>query len=220
MAELGLRDEFLELPHQKATTVGAYFGDREYAFADFTHLPTRAKFVTLMPQWDFLNFLAAHGKRYPSFHLALHAEAVDLIEDGGRVIGVRANTPDGALEVRADLTVGCDGRPLEAGTLRADDLAAVQERREFPTRVTQRMQVFMQNKVIDVALGAGTLGSPCWPLASLAGADKALRAPLALRLMSRFAWLRRIPARLIGMGVRPEHVHTPDMRAAAGSRGA
>ena len=198
MAELGQRDELLELRHQKATTVGAYFGDREYAFADFTHLPTRAKFVTLMPQWDFLNFLAAHGKRYPSFHLALHAEAVDLIEDGGRVIGVRANTPDGALEVRADLTVGCDGRPLGAGTLRADDLAAAQERREFPTRVTQRMQVFMQNKVIDVALGA----------------DKVLRAPLALRLLSRFAWLRRIPARFIGMGVRPEHVHTPDVRAA------
>jgi hypothetical protein len=76
---------------------------------------------------------------------------------------------------------------------------AVQERREFPTRITQRMQVFLQNKVIDVALGA----------------DKALQAPLPLRLMSRFALLRRFPARLVGMGVRPEHVHTPDISAVA-----
>src|SRR5712692_823957 len=359
MGELGLRDEFLRLPHQKAPTISAFLGNREYAFADFTHLPTRCKFIALMPQWDFLNFLAARGKSYPSFQVRMRAEAVDLIEEGGRVAGVRVDTPDGAIDVRAHLTVGCDGRhstvraragltgedlgapmdvlwfrlpkkasdagetmgrftagrivilidrgdywqcaflirkgaieetkraglpafrqsvaqimpvfadrvddlkdwdqiklltvavdrlerwhrpgllcigdaahamspiggvgvnlavqdavaaanilwrPLAAGTLRADDLGCVQERREIPTRLTQRMQVFMQNKVIDRALGAG----------------KALQAPLPLRLMSRFALLRRIPARLIGMGVRPEHAHTPDVRAAAasGSQGA
>src|SRR3979411_1018334 len=109
MAELGLLDEFLKLPHQKATAMGAYFGDREYAVADFTHLPTRAKFIALMPQWDFLNFLAEHGKSYPSFHLRMRTEAVDLIEDGGRVAGVRADTPDGPIEIKADVTVGCDG---------------------------------------------------------------------------------------------------------------
>jgi 2-polyprenyl-6-methoxyphenol hydroxylase-like FAD-dependent oxidoreductase len=352
MSELGLFDEFLKLPHQKATTIGAWFGDREYSVADFTHLPTRAKFIALMPQWDFLNFLADRGKAYPSFHLRTRAEATELIEDGGRVVGVRANTPNGPIEIKADLTVGCDGRhstvrtraglkvedlgapmdvlwfrlakkasdpgetmgrftagrivilidrgdywqcaflirkgaiedtkraglpafqqsvaqimpvfadrvddlkdwdqiklltvavdrlehwhrpgllcigdaahamspiggvgvnlavqdavaaanilwrPLKEGKLREDDLDAVQERREFPTRVTQRMQVFMQNKVIDVALGA----------------DKALQAPLPLRLLSRFALLRRLPARLVGMGVRPEHVHTPDISAVA-----
>jgi 2-polyprenyl-6-methoxyphenol hydroxylase-like FAD-dependent oxidoreductase len=352
MSELGLLDDFLKLPHAKAATIGAWFGDREYAFADFTHLPTRAKFIALMPQWDFLNFIADRAKAYPSFHLRTRAEAVDLIEESGRVAGVRADTPDGPIEIKADLTVGCDGRhstvraraglkvedlgapmdvlwfrlpkkasdpsessgrftagrivilidrgdywqcaflirkgafedtkraglpafrqsvahimpmfadrvdeladwsqiklltvavdrlehwhrpgllcigdaahamspvggvgvnlavqdavaaanilwrPLKDGTLREDDLDAVQDRREFPTRVTQRMQVFVQNKVIDVTLGA----------------DKALLAPLALRLMSRFALLRRIPARLVGMGVRPEHVHTPDARAAA-----
>jgi 2-polyprenyl-6-methoxyphenol hydroxylase-like FAD-dependent oxidoreductase len=352
MSELGLLDDFLKLPHAKAATIGAWFGDREYAFADFTHLPTRAKFIALMPQWDFLNFIADRAKAYPSFHLRTRAEAVDLIEESGRVAGVRADTPDGPIEIKADLTVGCDGRhstvraraglkvedlgapmdvlwfrlskkssdpsessgrftagrivilidrgdywqcaflirkgafedtkraglpafrqsvahimpmfadrvdeladwsqiklltvavdrlehwhrpgllcigdaahamspvggvgvnlavqdavaaanilwrPLKDGTLRDDDLDAVQDRREFPTRVTQRMQVFVQNKVIDVTLGA----------------DKALLAPLALRLMSRFALLRRIPARLVGMGVRPEHVHTPDARAAA-----
>jgi 2-polyprenyl-6-methoxyphenol hydroxylase-like FAD-dependent oxidoreductase len=352
MSELGLLDEFLKLPHAKATTVGAWFGDREYAFADFTHLPTRAKFIALMPQWDFLNFMADRAKAYPSFHLRMRAAAVDLIEESGRVAGVRADTPDGPIEIKADLTVGCDGRhstvraragfkvedlgapmdvlwfrlpkkandasetmgrftagrivilidrgdywqcaflirkgafeetkraglaafrqsvahimpafadrvdqladwdhiklltvavdrldqwhrpgllcigdaahamspiggvgvnlavqdavaaanilwrPLKEGTLREDDLDAVQDRREFPTRVTQRMQVFVQNKVIDVALGA----------------DQALQAPLPLRLMSRFELLRRIPARLVGIGVRPEHVHTPDVRAAA-----
>jgi len=357
MNELGLFEQFLALPHQKALTIGAFFGDKEYAFADFTHLPTRAKYVALMPQWDFLNFIAEQGRKYPAFHLRMQANATDLIEEGGRVAGVRAQTADGLLEVRADLTVGSDGRhstvreragltghdlgapmdvlwfrmpkkpndpaetmgrftagrivilidrgdywqcaflirkgafdetrraglpafrqsvahimpvfadrvdelkdwdqiklltvvvdrlerwhrpgllcigdaahamspiggvgvnlavqdavaaanilwqPLKQGTLREDDLDHVQERRELPTRVTQRMQVFIQNKVIDVALGA----------------DTAIEAPLPLRLMSRFAWLRRIPARLVGMGVRPEHVHTPDVRAAAAAAGA
>ncbi|HEY7662248.1 MAG TPA: FAD-dependent oxidoreductase [Xanthobacteraceae bacterium] len=352
MAELGLLDEFLKLPHHKETAVGAFFGDREYNFADFTHLPTRCKFIAFMPQWDFLDFLADHGKRYSSFHLRMRAEATELIEEGGRVRGVRASTPDGALEVRADLVVGCDGRhstvreraglrgedlgapmdvvwlrlpkrandpdesmgrfepgriavlidrgdywqcaflihkgvfeetkraglsafrrriaeavpwfadrvdelkdwdqvklltvavdrlerwhrpglicigdaahamspiggvgvnlavqdavaaanilwqPLKDGTLKEQDLERVQKRREFPTRVTQSIQVFLQDKVIGRALGAG----------------QAFDAPLALRLISRFALLRRIPARLIALGVRPEHVHTPDIRAAA-----
>ena len=358
MAELGLLDELLALPHQKAFTLGAFFGEQEYALADFRHLPTRAKFVALMPQWDFLNFLAAQGKRYPSFRVCMQAEVQDLIEDGGRIAGVRADTPDGPLEVRAALTVGCDGRhstvraraglagedlgapmdvlwfrlpkkasdpgetmvrfwitsgrivglidrgdfwqcafvirkgaieetkraglpafrqsvarimpafadrvddlkdwdeiklltvavdrlerwhrsgllcigdaahamspiggfgvnlavqdavaaanilwrPLAQGTPSEDDLNQVQERRMFPTRITQRLQVLVQSKLIDRALGALS----------------ALRAPLPLRLMSRFALLRRIPARLIGMGVRPEHVHTPDAHAAvAGSQ--
>ena len=92
MGELGLLDEFLKLPHQKAPTISAYFGGHEYAFADFTYLPTRCKFVALMPQWDFLNFLADHGKSYPSFHLRMRAEAIDLIEEDGRVAGVRADT--------------------------------------------------------------------------------------------------------------------------------
>jgi 2-polyprenyl-6-methoxyphenol hydroxylase-like FAD-dependent oxidoreductase len=350
MSELGLLDAFLKLPHQKQVNIGAVFDGHEYAFADFSHLPTRCKFIALMPQWDFLDFLAQQGKRYPSFQVRMRAEAVDLIEEGGRVTGVRANTPDGPLEVRADLTVGCDGRhstvreraglrvedigapmdvlwfrlskkpndpgesmgrfeagrmvvlldrgdywqcaflipkgafddvkraelsafrqivaklvppfadrvdelkdwnqvklltvavdrlerwhrpgllcigdaahamspiggvgvnlavqdavaaanllwqPLRSGTVTEEDLERVQKRREFPTRVTQRMQVLVQNNVIGRVLSA----------------DKTLEAPLALRLATRFALLRRIPAYIVGIGVRPEHVHTPDVRA-------
>jgi 2-polyprenyl-6-methoxyphenol hydroxylase-like FAD-dependent oxidoreductase len=358
MAELGLLDAFLKLPHQKQVNIGAVFSGHEYAFADFSHLPTRCKFIALMPQWDFLDFLAQQGKRYPTFHVRMRAEAVDLIEDGGRVTGVRADTPDGPLEVRADLTVGCDGRhstvraraglrvedigapmdvlwfrlpkkpndpgesmgrfeagrmvvlldrgdywqcaflipkgafddvkraelsafrrrvaesvpvfadrvdelkdwnqvklltvavdrlerwhrpgllcigdaahamspiggvgvnlavqdavaaanllwqPLRSGTVTEEDLERVQKRREFPTRVTQRMQVLVQNNVIGRVLSA----------------DKTLEAPLALRLAARFALLRRIPAYIVGIGVRPEHVHTPDVSAApSGARAA
>jgi len=353
MHELGLLDEFLKLPHQKATTVGATFGQQEYAFADFTHLPTRCKFIALMPQWDFLNFLAERAKVYPCFHLRMEAEATDLIEEGGRVAGMRANTPAGQIEIRADLTVGCDGRrstvreraglpvdeigapmdvlwfrlprkagdpvevmgrfetgrlvvllnrgdywqcafvirkgrfeeqrraglpafranlartapvladrvdelkdwnqiklltvavnrlerwhrrgllcigdaahamspiggvgvnlavqdavatanilwqPLRTAMLTEDDLAKVEKRRTLPTRLTQRTQVIIQNNVIERLLTA----------------DAPMQAPLPLRLASRFAWLRRIPARIIGLGFRPEHVHTPEMRAGVG----
>src|SRR5436189_384930 len=110
MGELGLLDELLELPHQKASTISAFFGSREYAFADFTHLSTRCKFIALMPQWDFLNFLAEHGTRYATFDLRMQAEVTGLIEDNGRIAGVRVTTPAGGLVIRAALVVGADGR--------------------------------------------------------------------------------------------------------------
>jgi 2-polyprenyl-6-methoxyphenol hydroxylase-like FAD-dependent oxidoreductase len=346
MHELGLLDEFLKLPHTKARTLGGDFGGMRFIFADFSHLPTQAKYIALMPQWDFLNFLADRAKAYPGFHLHMRAEATDLIEEDGRIVGVRASTPDGALEIRADLTVGCDGRhstlreragmkvddlgapmdvlwfrlprhagdstesmgrfeagrilvlidrgdywqcayvipkggideiraegldafrakvahsvpmfsdrvaelqdwdhiklltvavdrmpvwhrpgllcigdaahamspiggvgvnlavqdavaaanilwePLRRGSVSEADLARVQARREFPAKVTQAIQVFLQNNVISRALAA----------------SGALQAPLAVRLMARWPLLRRIPARLLGLGVRPEHVRAP-----------
>ena len=110
MHELGLLEQFLKLPHQRVARSAARFGDKFYRFADFSHLPTPCKFIALMPQWDFLDFIAGQGRRYPGFHLMMQAEATDLIVEGGRVAGVRATTPDGPLEVRATLTVGCDGR--------------------------------------------------------------------------------------------------------------
>jgi len=348
MHELGLLDEFLALPHQKVHRLVAQFGDTLVPVAEFSHLPTRCRFIAFMPQWDFLDFLAARAARLSGFRLRMEAEVTDLVEEAGRVVGVRVTTPRGPLEVRADLVVGADGRhsvvreraglaveelgapmdvlwfrlsrrrgdpettmgrfdigrifiminrgqywqcgyvipkgtvealhaqglpafrdsvgrlapfagdradelrswddvklltvrvdrlsrwyrpgllcigdaahamspvggvginlavqdavatanllaaPLREGRLQVDDLRRVQARREFPTRVTQRMQVFIQDRVISRVLGG----------------RQPLRPPLALRLLARVPALRRVPGRLIGMGVRPEHVRTPSV---------
>ncbi|MGC1556700.1 MAG: FAD-dependent oxidoreductase [Methylovirgula sp.] len=109
MDDLGLLEEFLALPHQEARQLSAVVGDETITIADFSHLPTRAKFIALMPQWDFLNFLASKAKLYPSFRLMMQAEVDGLIEEGV-VRGATAKTPEGPLAVRADLTVGADGR--------------------------------------------------------------------------------------------------------------
>jgi 2-polyprenyl-6-methoxyphenol hydroxylase-like FAD-dependent oxidoreductase len=108
--ELGVLDSFLERPHQEVTTLAGNLGDTLITVADFTHLPTRCKFLAFMPQWDFLNFLAEEAKRYPQFDLRMQARAEDLILQNGRVAGVRAQTPQGPLEVYADLTIAADGR--------------------------------------------------------------------------------------------------------------
>jgi 2-polyprenyl-6-methoxyphenol hydroxylase-like FAD-dependent oxidoreductase len=108
--ELGMLDEFLRLPHQELRRVKIKFDDEEIAGPDFSHLPTRCKFIALMPQWDFLDFLTTQAKRYPTFHLLMNTEAIGLIEEGGRVVGVRAKTDQGELNSYADLVVGADGR--------------------------------------------------------------------------------------------------------------
>jgi 2-polyprenyl-6-methoxyphenol hydroxylase-like FAD-dependent oxidoreductase len=110
MHELGMLDEFLRLPHQEMRRVKIKFDDEELAGPDFSHLPTRCKFIALMPQWDFLNFLTTRAKRYPSFRLLMNTEATGLIEEGGRVLGVSAKTEQGALDAFADLVVAADGR--------------------------------------------------------------------------------------------------------------
>jgi 2-polyprenyl-6-methoxyphenol hydroxylase-like FAD-dependent oxidoreductase len=347
MHELGLLTDFLARPHQEATQVTGVVGGTEVVVADFSHVPTRCHFIAFMPQWDFLNFLAERGRAYPTFRVRMQADVKDLLEDGERVVGVRAVTPEGPLEVRADLVVGADGRhstvrakaglrvddlgapmdvlwlrlprgpddprnplgyfdrgkilvlldrgdywqcgyvipkgtfeeirqrglgafraglaeiapflrdrvgalaswddvklltvvvdrlrrwyrpgllcigdsahamspvggvginlaiqdavaaanllagPLRNGSATPADLRRVQDRRTFPTRTTQRLQVIIQNRVIRRALASRKQFSLPWPL----------------RLLRRFPALRRIPARLIGIGVRPEHVQTPD----------
>jgi 2-polyprenyl-6-methoxyphenol hydroxylase-like FAD-dependent oxidoreductase len=342
--ELGLLDEFLKRPHQELRELRGWIGDEMIPVADFSHLPTHCKFIALMPQWDFLDFLVQQAKTYPNFRLRTQAEVIELIEEGGRIAGVRARTAAGALEVRADLVVGADGRhstvraqagletmdlgapmdvlwmqlsqrpgdpkesmgrfdpghvfvmidrgdywqcafvipkggieevkrrgleafrqevarvapfmrdrvseiadwdhvklltvavdrlrqwcrpgllcigdaahamspiggiginlaiqdavaagnilaePLRHGPATLDQLWAVQRRRELPTRITQRAQVLIQNRIIGRVLTTQA---------------KSFSAPLPVRLMRRWPFLRRIPARLIGMGVRPEHV--------------
>jgi len=345
MHELGLLEEFLQRPHQKLSRIEGQVGGRPIVLADFSHLPVRCGFIAFMPQWDFLDFLARHARKLPQFRLLMRAEASGLIEEAGSVVGVRGTYANGALEVRAALTVAADGRhsvlreqaglevenfgapmdvlwmrlsrraddppntlgrinagrilvtldrgdywqcayvipkgvndalrqgsieslranivavapffadrvaelrswddvklltvqvnrlrrwhrpgflcigdaahamspiggvginlaiqdavaaanllaqPLLRGAPAADDLAAVQRRRDFPTRMTQRMQLFLQRNVIGRVLASGATPGIAWPI----------------RLMQRFPLLRRIPARLIGMGFRPEHVRT------------
>jgi 2-polyprenyl-6-methoxyphenol hydroxylase-like FAD-dependent oxidoreductase len=353
MHELGWLDDFLKLPHQKAAVLTAQFGGLTAPVVDFTHLPTRCKFIALMPQWDFLNFLADRAARYPTFALKMRAEVTGLVEEAERVVGVQATTPEGPLEVRADLVVAADGRasivraraglavetlgapmdvlwfrltrkptdsdqtmfiasagrilvmidrgehwqcayviakgtldeirakglpafrdsvaalapfardrvgeiaswddvklltvavdrltrwhrpgllaigdaahamspiggvgvnlavqdavaaanllagPLREKRLRDDDLARVQRRREFPTRIIQRFQIIVQKRIVTRILGSD-------------GGE--LTPPLALRLLLRYPVLRRLPARFIGLGVRPEHVRTLELVQAA-----
>jgi 2-polyprenyl-6-methoxyphenol hydroxylase-like FAD-dependent oxidoreductase len=110
MYELGILEDFLRVPHTKLTSAGGIYGDFPFRAADFSSLPTRCKFVALMPQWDFLNFLADKAKQFPSFTLRMQHEGTDLMRDKTRVTGAMAKTPDGTAAIRADLVVGCDGR--------------------------------------------------------------------------------------------------------------
>ncbi|MFZ0151616.1 MAG: FAD-dependent oxidoreductase [Xanthobacteraceae bacterium] len=349
--ELGLLDEFLKLPHRTVDRLSLRVGNRRIRLIDLTHLPTQCKYIALMPQWDFLNFLAEHGRRYRQFDLRMRAEATDLIESGDRIVGVRVRTPDGELTIHADLVVGCDGRhstirkkaglqtddygapmdvlwfritrrdtdgadvfghiaagallvmldrgdywqcayvipkggidrvtangieafrnrvvalspfladrigelrsfddvkllsvmvnrlrqwwrpglicigdaahamspiggvginiavqdavaaanrlaaPLQAGTTSSGHLQAVQARRDFPARMTQKIQLTMQNRIIGPALQSTREPKP----------------PLLFKLFDTFPLLRRLPARLLALGIRPEHVQTPDTGAA------
>jgi 2-polyprenyl-6-methoxyphenol hydroxylase-like FAD-dependent oxidoreductase len=110
MHDLGVLEDFLKLPHQEVTLLKGKVGDVELPLADFSHLPTHAKFLALMPQWDFLDFVSGKAKRYPCFRLEMCADADGLIVEQETVTGVTAKTPNGLLTVRADLIVGADGR--------------------------------------------------------------------------------------------------------------
>ena len=108
--ELGLLDEFLKLPHQEVTRLSAIVGDFTFPTADLTHVPAHCKFIALMPQWDFLNFLASQAKKFPGFRLLMQHEAIGLVHDGSRVAGIEVRTPDGDIRISGDLVVACDGR--------------------------------------------------------------------------------------------------------------
>ena len=346
MDELGLIDGFLKLPHQRLQKMDGLFGGTPVRIADLSRLHTKYPFIAFMPQWDFLNFLREAGRRFASLEVMMSTEAIDLIRRGETIAGVRAKTPDGSIDIEADLTIACDGRhstvreraglvveeigaPMDVLWFRAgrrpdetesvfarvepgkmmitfdrgdywqcayvigkgqheavkarglqallddvvrmapilksgigdvksfDDvklltvainrmarwtrpgllcigdaahamspvggvgvnlavqdavatanlladklqhgcpseheLDAVRRRREFPVKMTQRMQVVVQNNIISGALQGG---------------NRPLKVPLIVRLLTALPWLQGIPARLLALGVRPEHVHS------------
>jgi 2-polyprenyl-6-methoxyphenol hydroxylase-like FAD-dependent oxidoreductase len=110
MYELGLLEEFLKRPHQEVRQIEAQVGGETVTIGDFTHLPTHCKFLAFMPQWEFLNFLAEQGRRFPAFALKMQTSVTDVIRENGRISGVRAKTPEGEFEIRARLTIAADGR--------------------------------------------------------------------------------------------------------------
>ena len=125
--ELGLLDAFLRLPHQKLRRMSGLFGDQRLAIGDFGGLPERYAFIAFMPQWDFLEFVAAEGRRLPALKVRMLSRVESLIEEDGRVAGVRGSGDDGPFEIRAALTVGCDGRHStvrEAAALPLEDVGA------------------------------------------------------------------------------------------------
>src|SRR5271170_794344 len=110
MHELGMLEGLLERPHQEVSELAVRIGDGVYKVGDLSHLPCRCKFIAFMPQWDFLNFLAAQGKRYPTFKLRMESAVEGLLEANGQCVGVKVRTPVGIVEIGADLIVGADGR--------------------------------------------------------------------------------------------------------------
>ncbi|HVW72804.1 MAG TPA: FAD-dependent oxidoreductase [Rhizomicrobium sp.] len=127
MHELGLLEEFLKLPHSRIKTANLDLGDTHFTVGDFSRLPTTCKFIALMPQWDFLDFLAQEAKKLPNFHLLMETEAKDLTAQGERICGVLASGPGGNVQIRAGLTIAADGRHSilrEKSGLKVQDLGA------------------------------------------------------------------------------------------------
>ncbi|MDB5632870.1 MAG: monooxygenase, FAD-binding protein [Tardiphaga sp.] len=347
MDELGLIDDFLKIPHDRIQKMEGYFGDTKLRIADISRTNAKYPFIAFMPQWDFLNFLRDKAQRYPHLKVMMNAEATGLMWSGDAVVGVQAVTREGPVDIRADLTVACDGRhsivrpaarlevedigapmdvlwfrvpkgtetdslfarlepgkmmvtidrgdywqcafviakghydeiksrgldafradvsrlapilrshigdvkswddiklltvainrlkrwtrpgllcigdaahamspvggvgvniaiqdavatanllaaKLAKGPVSEDDLDAVRKRREFPMRMTQGMQVVMQNNIISRALSPG---------------NQPLTPPLPMRLISAVPWLQGLTARFLAIGVRPEHVQSPE----------
>jgi len=110
MYELGILDEFLAVPHQELRSISGVVGAYSFKVADFTRVPTHCKFVALMPQWDFLNFLSERARKFSGFDLRMQHEATHLLREDGKIVGVVAQTPNGRMQISANLVVACDGR--------------------------------------------------------------------------------------------------------------
>jgi 2-polyprenyl-6-methoxyphenol hydroxylase-like FAD-dependent oxidoreductase len=127
LGELGLLEEFLQIPHEELREVKVTVSGTSFRAGDFAHVPGRCKFIAFAPQWDFLSFLARHAQNFPGFRILMGAEVTELVEEHGRIAGVRARTRDGELVVNAGLVVGADGRGStvrERASLVVEDLGA------------------------------------------------------------------------------------------------
>jgi 2-polyprenyl-6-methoxyphenol hydroxylase-like FAD-dependent oxidoreductase len=110
MHELGLAERLLALPHQKIERLSGAVGDTTIPFADFSKLPVHYPFIALMPQWDFLNFLTAEAKAFSNFTLLMRTEVTGTVDEGGKVRGIRTRSPQGDVDIKADLVIAADGR--------------------------------------------------------------------------------------------------------------
>lgn len=108
--ELGLEEAFLKLPHTRAPKLSAEMGGRTITMADFSRLPVRNKFIAFMPQWDFLDFLSKEASRYPNFRLMMATKVTDVLDEGGRIVGLALEAPDGPVQLRSTLVIAADGR--------------------------------------------------------------------------------------------------------------
>jgi 2-polyprenyl-6-methoxyphenol hydroxylase-like FAD-dependent oxidoreductase len=114
--QLGLRERFDAIPQSAIRTLDIVINGNRVTPIDFSHLRGPNKSIALMPQWDFLNLLAAEAARYPNFRLLPSTEATALLHEGATVVGVVALGPEGPIEVRAGLTVAADGRDSRVRT--------------------------------------------------------------------------------------------------------
>ncbi|HSX20486.1 MAG TPA: FAD-dependent oxidoreductase, partial [Gammaproteobacteria bacterium] len=108
--ELGILQELLQRPHQIAAQLRGYIEDQKITVADFSKLSVKCPYIVFMPQWDFLDFLAIEARKYPTFTLHMQYDVTDLIKHEGKIVGVRASTPQGIVEINSHLVIGADGR--------------------------------------------------------------------------------------------------------------
>lgn len=109
--EIGLLDAFLQRPHNRLHRIEGWFGDEQIRLGDFSGLPARYAFIAMMPQWEFLDFLTTEARKLSTFRLHMQAQVTGLLfDDQQRVVGVHGRRPEGDFEIRAPLTIGCDGR--------------------------------------------------------------------------------------------------------------
>ncbi|MBC5815942.1 MAG: FAD-dependent oxidoreductase [Candidatus Eremiobacteraeota bacterium] len=110
MDEIGLLDDFLKVRHTEVRELSGFVSGTELKMVDLSRVPGRCKFIALMPQWDFLNFLTERARAFPAFHLEMETEARDLVVENGIVTGVRAVQRGQEINITADLVVAADGR--------------------------------------------------------------------------------------------------------------